>query len=565
MSVKFYFAAGLSFLVFQPEPTIAATMSLTFEGEITGVISTPGTPNINTPEVGEKVVGQIFYDTIDRNDVSTVNSSSEYYFYDDGSARFTLSYGKTVLTPAFSSGGLSFNLENNRQSDSDRVIVEGSAGDKKGETHSFRFIAEDFGASSEGKMLKSESLPKQSKDWNLSDANLSGQVFTTQPGNDEDWSAIFSINSVDLNFGKSPDPKPVQDPDIIVLNAPFFDRAYVGQGTKSEPTHKVGGTLENDVDFARLSGNDILASEGGKLYIHNNSGIPETSGFGNFVTIDHTPDESDPDKKIFTVYAHMNKIDQALKDGAIVQAGQYLGEMGNTGFAEGSHLHWGIFQGDPSKRPVQLYDNRSDYDENSVTGGMEQGVTWKKIGFNGDDAVLVAKKSKTGPLQVFDSIDSLNDNVCAFSGPLLVPTSSCDLYSAFPFTDAISDTSLIKTGDYFVYSLNVLGTYLNASVVWPGSELSMSIFDPEDNLVYFSSEQDGNISFFQEDPTHGFWRFRVEGIETAFDGEPFQFYASSPGADVAPVPLPSSILFSLFSIGLITSMGRTKSRRRRVS
>jgi hypothetical protein len=58
--------------------------------------------------------------------------------------------------------------------------------------------------------------------------------------------------------------------------------------------------------------------------------------YGNLVVIQHQED-------IFTLYAHLSKID--VKAGRQVQAGDKLGEVGQSGVAIGSHLHFEVRRG----------------------------------------------------------------------------------------------------------------------------------------------------------------------------------------------------------------------------
>jgi hypothetical protein len=60
------------------------------------------------------------------------------------------------------------------------------------------------------------------------------------------------------------------------------------------------------------------------------------SGYGKYVEIEHTQ------PKIFTFYGHMQRIAAGMNRGASVQAGQLIGELGNSGSSTGPHLHWEI-------------------------------------------------------------------------------------------------------------------------------------------------------------------------------------------------------------------------------
>ncbi len=71
--------------------------------------------------------------------------------------------------------------------------------------------------------------------------------------------------------------------------------------------------------------------------------------FGNFVVVDHG--RLDGIGHVVTVYAHLAEVDDSIAPGVVVEAGQRLGEVGNTGTSTASsggsrpqslHLHWEI-------------------------------------------------------------------------------------------------------------------------------------------------------------------------------------------------------------------------------
>ncbi len=89
-------------------------------------------------------------------------------------------------------------------------------------------------------------------------------------------------------------------------------------------------------------GNDIIGpGYGSPIYAANNGTVTE-SGYrwpdGNHIVINHH-------NGIYTIYAHLAKM-YATK-GDVVEAGQVIGTMGQTGNAYGTHLHFGAFKGYP--------------------------------------------------------------------------------------------------------------------------------------------------------------------------------------------------------------------------
>ena len=83
----------------------------------------------------------------------------------------------------------------------------------------------------------------------------------------------------------------------------------------------IAGSGEGSPIFAAGSGTVVAAKSGGSL--------------GNNVTIDHH-------NGYFTLYAHLHSIN--VTQGQNVNKGQQVGTMGHTGFATGTHLHFGLYR-----------------------------------------------------------------------------------------------------------------------------------------------------------------------------------------------------------------------------
>ena len=66
---------------------------------------------------------------------------------------------------------------------------------------------------------------------------------------------------------------------------------------------------------------------------------------GNVVIIDHGT-------KIFTIYAHMSKIQ--VTAGQQIAKGQLIGLTGATGRVSGPHLHWGVKVNGVAVNPMQF-------------------------------------------------------------------------------------------------------------------------------------------------------------------------------------------------------------------
>ena len=93
---------------------------------------------------------------------------------------------------------------------------------------------------------------------------------------------------------------------------------------------------------------------GSPIYAANN-GVVEKAVYnhsvnGNYIYINHN-------NGYYSEYAHM--ADLKVKEGQTVESGQLIGTMGESGYAFGVHLHFGIFIGHPNHgnaiNPLQFY------------------------------------------------------------------------------------------------------------------------------------------------------------------------------------------------------------------
>ncbi|HEY9881957.1 MAG TPA: M23 family metallopeptidase [Leptolyngbyaceae cyanobacterium] len=96
------------------------------------------------------------------------------------------------------------------------------------------------------------------------------------------------------------------------------------------------------VDYADGMGSPILAPAAGRVVLVGRV----QDGFtlnGNTIGIDHG-------QGVASVMIHLSRID--VKEGDFVQPGQQIGAMGDTGFATGPNLHWGLYVNGVSVDPV---------------------------------------------------------------------------------------------------------------------------------------------------------------------------------------------------------------------
>jgi murein DD-endopeptidase MepM/ murein hydrolase activator NlpD len=113
--------------------------------------------------------------------------------------------------------------------------------------------------------------------------------------------------------------------------------------------------MHDGIDLTASTGTPVYAAGDGKVIRvdHNRS----RRGYGNLVVIDHGYDGLE------TRYAHLHTID--VKKGQLVERGQQLGTVGNTGMSTAPHLHYEIRKNGGSINPLYyILDVTPDqYDE----------------------------------------------------------------------------------------------------------------------------------------------------------------------------------------------------------
>jgi murein DD-endopeptidase MepM/ murein hydrolase activator NlpD len=85
-------------------------------------------------------------------------------------------------------------------------------------------------------------------------------------------------------------------------------------------------------------GTDFAAPEGTPVHVTADGVVMtagEMNGYGNVVMIKH-------DGRYSTVYAHLSRFAEGVREGSRVRQGETLGYVGQTGWATGPHLHYEI-------------------------------------------------------------------------------------------------------------------------------------------------------------------------------------------------------------------------------
>ncbi len=106
-------------------------------------------------------------------------------------------------------------------------------------------------------------------------------------------------------------------------------------GAVTSPYGPRWGRMHTGIDIDGVSGQPIVAAKAGKVVL-----AEYYSGYGNAVIIDHGGG-------VATLYAHMSSF--GVSNGAFVEQGQVVGNVGCTGSCTGDHLHFEVrINGNPT-------------------------------------------------------------------------------------------------------------------------------------------------------------------------------------------------------------------------
>lgn len=131
-------------------------------------------------------------------------------------------------------------------------------------------------------------------------------------------------------FTEIPSINPVKNPNVHVSMA------------FGPNVHPLNGNwyIHKGIDFSTWrSGDPVLATASGQIV-----NVSYDQSFGNMIIIKHN-------HGIYTRYAHLNSF--RVKKGQLVEQGEIIGTIGNTGISTGPHLHYEVHIGsdvvDPAK------------------------------------------------------------------------------------------------------------------------------------------------------------------------------------------------------------------------
>jgi murein DD-endopeptidase MepM/ murein hydrolase activator NlpD len=97
--------------------------------------------------------------------------------------------------------------------------------------------------------------------------------------------------------------------------------------------------FHNGVDIVGRQGTTVGAAMAGSV-----AAIGFNANYGRYVFLQHSGYQ--------TMYAHLNRI--AVSTGQKLAQGQKIGELGNTGYSTGPHLHFSIYRGSEPVDPLRF-------------------------------------------------------------------------------------------------------------------------------------------------------------------------------------------------------------------
>jgi murein DD-endopeptidase MepM/ murein hydrolase activator NlpD len=127
------------------------------------------------------------------------------------------------------------------------------------------------------------------------------------------------------------------------LQHPSPGQIYAWFGYRKHPVLQTI-RLHSGWDYKGSEGDPVIAAEAGKVVAAGLEG-----GYGKYVRIDHG-------RGLETAYAHLQKI--GVIPGSCVSKGQVIGTVGQTGIAEGPHLHFEVIRDQRFIDPASLLAER---------------------------------------------------------------------------------------------------------------------------------------------------------------------------------------------------------------
>jgi murein DD-endopeptidase MepM/ murein hydrolase activator NlpD len=154
----------------------------------------------------------------------------------------------------------------------------------------------------------------------------SGRVISAEFVNaGEVYRALWHDQGDDRGIYLTPDGKPLQK---AFLRSPLeFSRISSGFSRRFHPILKTWRAHQG-VDYAAPTGTPVRATANGTVEF-----VGTQRGYGNVIVLRH-------DGKHSTLYAHLSRFSNGIRKGKRINQGETIGNVGQTGWATGPHLHY---------------------------------------------------------------------------------------------------------------------------------------------------------------------------------------------------------------------------------
>ncbi len=169
--------------------------------------------------------------------------------------------------------------------------------------------------------------------------------------------------------------QPVQPVDYFAspLKRSLVVTSDYGERRAPKTSRGKGSSYHNGIDLRASKGTPVYAPADGKVVKAGNAG-----NSGNLIHLEHSFGVTD--KKVKTVYAHLDRID--VKKGVTVKKGQQIGTAGNTGNSGGDHLHYEFRFNEIKIDPLGAYEKPiTDQQKDIATSSMGTNLLGKQYCF----------------------------------------------------------------------------------------------------------------------------------------------------------------------------------------
>jgi len=148
-------------------------------------------------------------------------------------------------------------------------------------------------------------------------------------------------NALELgeNLQNIPGIQPIENSDLTRLASGF--------GSRMHPFYKIL-KFHSGMDFTAPTGTEVYATANGKVSEITNTG----RGHGNTIIIDH-------ENGYKTIYSHLDKFN--VRRGRMVQRGDIIGWVGNTGLSVAPPLHYEVHYKGKPQNPSSYFLNDIKY------------------------------------------------------------------------------------------------------------------------------------------------------------------------------------------------------------